>query len=119
MKKIYIAALAIVTLAIGSSFVAIPAFAAPADDVLRGVNTADTGATGTLGSNIRNITNALLYILGAIAVVVIVIGGFMYATSAGDAQKAKTAKDMILYAAIGIVVAMLAFAIVQFVTSQF
>ena len=120
MRKSLIAALALITIAIGGSFLATPGVcASAADDALSGVNSANTGATGNLQSNIKRITNILLYILGAIAVIVIVIGGFMYATSAGDAQKAKTAKDMILYAAIGIVVAMLAFAIVQFVTTQF
>jgi cytochrome bd-type quinol oxidase subunit 2 len=120
MRKALIATLVTITLAIGGSYIAAPMVAASAaGQVLTGVDSANTGATGSLKSNIKRITNVLLFILGAIAVIVIVIGGFMYATSAGDAQKAKTAKDMILYAAIGIVVAMLAFAIVQFVTTQF
>ena len=47
--------------------------------------------------------------------VVIIYGGFMYTTSAGDSNKVTKAKNAIMYGIIGLVVAMLAFAIVNFV----
>ena len=47
----------------------------------------------------------------------IIIGGINYALSQGDPGKVKKAKDTILYGIIGLVVALLAFAIVQFVLS--
>ena len=50
-----------------------------------------------------------------IAVVMIILGGITYATSQGDPSKVKKGKDTILYGIIGLVVALLAFAIVQFV----
>jgi hypothetical protein len=77
-----------------------------------------TGAP-TLPEAFANITNLLLFIIGAIAVVVIIIGGIRYVTSSGDATATKSAKDTILYALIGLVVAFLAYAIVNFVTGQF
>jgi uncharacterized membrane protein YjfL (UPF0719 family) len=60
-------------------------------------------------------TSLLLYLAGAIAVIVIIFGGVRYVTSTGDASRVKQAKDTILYGIIGLVVSILAFAIVQFV----
>ena len=61
------------------------------------------------------ISNVLLFIVGAIAVIMIVIGGIRYTVSGGDSSAVKGAKDTILYAVIGVVVALLAYAIVNFV----
>jgi uncharacterized membrane protein len=60
------------------------------------------------------VVNALLFILGAISVLVIIIGGFRYVTSMGDAKNIESAKNTILYAVIGLIVAFLAYAIVNF-----
>lgn len=79
-------------------------------------NSAVCRSTGDNATNtIKNIINVLLYGLGIVAVIAIIIGGFVYVTSNGDAAKIKKAKDIILYAVIGLVVALLAFAIVNFV----
>lgn len=63
----------------------------------------------------RTITNILLFIIGAIAVIMLVIGGIRYTTSNGDSNSVSAAKNTILYAIIGIIVAILAYAIVNFV----
>lgn len=68
---------------------------------------------------ISTIVNVLLFIVGIISVVVIIIGGIMYATSSGDAGQVTKAKNTVLYAVVGLVVAILAFAIVKFVISKF
>lgn len=78
-----------------------------------------SGGKTALQAQILGITNALMFILGAAAVIVIVIGGIMYVVSTGDPGKAKTAKDTILYAVIGLVVALLAGAIVNFTVTNF
>jgi hypothetical protein len=65
------------------------------------------------------IVNTMLVVLGMAAVVMIVIGGVYYATAAGDAAKIKTGKETILYAVIGLIVALLAFSIVNFVIDRF
>ena len=65
------------------------------------------------------ITNVLLFIIGAISVIMLVIGGILYTTSAGDSAAVTSAKNTILYAIVGIVVALLAFAIVNFVLGSF
>ena len=72
----------------------------------------------TLDQTIINIINAVIGILGLIAVVVIILGGISYMTSSGDAGKVKKAKDTILYGVIGLVVCVLAFAIVNFVINN-
>lgn len=76
------------------------------------------GAGNKLNDQIKNITNVILFLLGAVAVIVIIIGGLMYVLSAGDPGKAKTAKDTILYAVIGLIVALFAGAIVNFVVAN-
>lgn len=85
------------------------------------------GATGnanctttgpTLMTTIGTISDILIYVLGAVAVIMIIIGGFRYATSNGDQSQITGAKNTIMYAIIGIVVALLAYAIVRFVVSN-
>jgi len=66
-------------------------------------------------SSIIGIINAIIAVLGIVAVIVIIIGGINYMTSSGDAGKVKKAKDTILYGVIGLIICVLAFAIVNFV----
>ena len=73
----------------------------------------------SLTAEIHNIVNVLLIIVGIAAVIMIIVGGLRYVFSAGDANNTKGAKDTILYAAIGLVVAILAYAIVNFVLTRF
>jgi multisubunit Na+/H+ antiporter MnhB subunit len=55
--------------------------------------------------------------IGVVAVIMIILGAISYATSQGDPGKVKKGKDTILYGIIGLVIAILAFAIVSFVLS--
>jgi len=74
------------------------------------------------GENLNNVfktvANIMLFIVGAVAVIMLIIGGLRYVTSNGDQNAVTGAKNTILYAIIGIVVAFLAFAAVNFVTDQ-
>lgn len=63
----------------------------------------------------KQVTNTILYIVGIIAVIMLIIGGIKYVVSGGDAKKVTDAKNTVLYAIIGLVIAFLAFAIVNFV----
>ena len=65
----------------------------------------------------KQVTNTILYIVGIIAVIMLIIGGIRYVTSGGDAKQVTDAKNTVLYAIIGLVIAFLAFAIVNFVIS--
>lgn len=127
MKKIRAFILTAMTLAGLIAVPALPVYAqtcsgAPADCISQGEskvsnNGPDGGAS--LQDSIKTIVNVMLFILGAIAVIMIIVGGIRYATSGGDASQTKAAKDTILYAVIGLVVAILAYAIVNFVVGAF
>lgn len=92
----------------------------PADAIGDGVKKVGGDNAGmSLEDGIKNVVNVLLFLLGAIAVIMIIIGGIRYATSNGDAGAIKGAKDTILYAVIGLIVAILAYAIVNFVVGAF
>lgn len=66
----------------------------------------------------RTITNILLFLIGAVAVIMLVIGGFRYVISGGDQSQVTSAKNTILYAIIGIIVAFLSYAAVNFVLTR-
>lgn len=57
--------------------------------------------------------------VGLIAVVMIIFGGLKYMTSGGDASKAASAQNTVIYAMVGLVVALLAQVIAQFVLKKF
>jgi len=77
----------------------------------------DDPITGTKGVLIR-VANILAWFGGAIAVIMVIFGGFLYVTSAGDAGKVKKAKDTLLYAAVGLVVIVASRVIVIFVINK-
>ncbi len=64
------------------------------------------------------ISNILIFLVGAISVLMLIYGGLQYVISAGDKTRVEGAKNTILYAIIGIVVALLAYAAVTFVTTS-
>jgi hypothetical protein len=77
----------------------------------------DENVNTDLPGLITIVVNTLLIIVGAVAVIMLIWGGFKYITSAGDASAVSSAKNTILYAVIGIIVAVLAYAIVNWVIS--
>jgi len=75
----------------------------------------DTAKGPTVQSTIKDVIDLLLFLVGIIAVIVIVVSGFRFVTSNGDSQQVSKAKNAIIYAVIGIVVAVMAYAIVNFI----
>lgn len=73
------------------------------------------GGTTSLTSTMKTVISVLLFIVGAVAVVMIIFSGIQYVTSSGDPARVKKAKDTLIYSIVGLVVAILAFAIVNFV----
>lgn len=73
-----------------------------------------TGQTGLLA----NVINTLLFAAGAVSVIMIIVGGLKYTLSQGEEKAAAGAKDTILYAVVGLVVSVMAFAIVNFVLGE-
>lgn len=70
------------------------------------------------GGIFQVVTNILLFLIGAISVIMLIIGGIRYVVSGGDSGAVSSAKNTILYAIVGILVAFLAYAAVNFVITQ-
>ncbi len=68
-------------------------------------------------NTVKNITNLILWALGVVSVIMLVVGGFKYVTSNGDSNSIQSAKNTILYAVIGLVVAILGQVIITYVIS--
>lgn len=75
--------------------------------------TSSTGGQGSLRQLALTIVNFALTFLGLIAVVMIIYGGFLYVTAGGKEDKVETAKKIIMYSIIGIIIILLSFAIVN------
>ncbi|HLZ15303.1 MAG TPA: pilin [Candidatus Saccharimonadales bacterium] len=75
-------------------------------------------ATTRINSIITTVINIFSLVVGIVAVVMIVFGGFKYITSGGDSGNISGAKNTILYAIIGLVVVAFAQFIVQFVLNK-
>lgn len=69
-------------------------------------------------ATIQTITGVILGFIGAISLLVIVLSGFRYITSAGDPERASKAKNGIIYALVALVVAVSAQSIVAFVVNR-
>lgn len=124
LKKIRISLLAVPLLVVGLSFIAPASLASAACDTSNldaqsGANCAQGNNTPTTlfgqESIFTTVVNILLFLVGAIAVIMLIYGGIKYVTSGGAQDQVTSAKNTIMYAIVGIVVALLAFAVVNFV----
>lgn len=66
-----------------------------------------------------NILFLVYFAAGAVAVIVIIIAGIQFVTAAGDPGKAKAARNKVLFAGIGLIVVLAAFALTNFVIGRF
>ena len=115
-SKLKTAMMAIVFAVVGVGAAAAPALmeTTPAyADALRVVEPSSSSAD--LETIVKRVINTLLYVIGILAVVMIIIGGVQYATSAGDQAAVTKAKNTIIYGLVGLAIAVLAYAIVNFV----
>lgn len=78
----------------------------------------DGRRAGAFTGTIKNVINILLFIIGAAAVIMIIIGGIRYVVSGGDQGAVTGAKNTILYAVVGLVIAIMAYSIVNFVVTK-
>ncbi len=85
------------------------------DDFVSSTGLGQANIKGTLG----RIINVLLGFLGIIAVVIILYGGFIWMTARGNEDSVKKAQQIIVAGAIGLAIILSAFAITQFVVSEF
>jgi len=71
-----------------------------------------------LNSVVQAVINILLYVIGIASVIVLIVGGIRYVVSGGDQQAVAGAKNTIIYAIVGLIVAVLAYAAVNYVFSK-
>ena len=120
LKLLVVAAIATLGIGLAAGPVASAACTSAKDCITSGVDSAGgTGGSADIGTILKTIVNVLLFVLGAIAVIMIVIGGIKYTTSQGDSSQLTSAKNTILYSIVGLVVALFAYGIVNFVVTQF
>ena len=67
------------------------------------------------GAIFATVVDFMLFIVGAVAVVMLIYGGFRYVISGGNATSVTAAKNTILYAIVGVVIALLSYTIIEFV----
>jgi hypothetical protein len=97
-----------------------PSYAADTLTIGGGASAAqDAQQPSSLPDQFKNIVNIALYVIGAVSVLMLIYGGIRYTISGGDTAAVTAAKNTILYAIIGIVIALLAYAIVNFVIGRF
>ncbi len=126
--KLAVASLALVVAGAGAALAPAAVYADAKGEAMSGVNASQTGTSGdtavhdtgagSLDSTVKNIINAVLYVVGILAVVMVIIGGVQYTTSGGDSAAVTKAKNTILYGIVGLVIAILAYAIVNFVVGK-
>ena len=118
MKKIKIAALVV---GFCLSFFAVPAEAQGVWGACEGgaSGSAICGDETEATDIVKRLINVFLYAIGALSVIMIIHSGFKYVNSRGDAEGVKSAKNTLLYSVMGLIVALLAFTIVNFVIKSF
>lgn len=131
IKKLLLTFCAVLTLATPAL---VPAVASAADTNIRkglcsGANfnidtanqtdcVASEANVNTFQGTLNKVINIISILVGVLAVVMIIFGGFKYITSGGEAEKVKGAKNTILYGLIGIIIVALAQLIVKFVLNE-
>ncbi len=127
MKKVVLSVIATVLMVLGLTSVATlsPAYATvicPDGQTADNIGQCDgwdndhgISENSDLMGTLTTIINVVVGVIGFVAVAMIVMGGIGFATSQGDAGKTTKARNTILYGVVGLVVAMLAFAVVNFV----
>ena len=81
-------------------------------------NVEKTEGEKSLMSNVNMLINVFTSVMGFLAVAMIIYGGFMLLTAQGDPARIKRGKDVVLYSVIGLILVMLAYAIVNFVMTN-
>ncbi|HSX01342.1 MAG TPA: hypothetical protein VLF67_03820 [Candidatus Saccharimonas sp.] len=75
-------------------------------------------STTNIGEAITKVIAFLFALIGGLAVVFIIVGGLQMVTSAGSPQRFKQGRETVLYAVVGLVVAIGAYAAVTFIGSS-
>ena len=77
-----------------------------------------SGGESTITGIIRAVISILSYIVGIVAVIMVIVAGFKYTKSGGDSNNVSSAKSTLIYALVGLIIAALAQLIVHFALSS-
>ena len=125
-KKLQVMMAALVfSMGVGSVALAPVSYAAPctgaAGCIKEGLDA--TGGSASKKTSIAEIVklviNVMLFIIAALSVIMIIVGGIRYVVSAGNQQAVTSAKNTIMYSIVGLLISIFAYAIVQFIVDQF
>ncbi len=119
--KVLTAAMCLAMVFAAASLVSLPVYADSRDEAQNGANLANSGggSNQNLPDIITTIINVMLFIAAALAVIMIIYGGIRYITAHGDEKQVKVAKDTIVYSVTGLIIAILAYALVTFIFNTF
>lgn len=120
MKRLLLSAGILVGLVLGGILapVSAPVFADAAGEICQGIGVASGDGCDRgdeLNNLVRNVINIFSVIIGVVAVIMIMVAGFKYITANGDSGNITSAKNTLIYAIVGLILAGLAQVIVQFV----
>jgi hypothetical protein len=87
-------------------------------EVTLGTTTCTQQAQNGIEDLVKKVVNILSVVVGVVAVIMIIVGGFRYITSGGSTERVTAAKNTILYALVGLVIVALAQVIVRFVLTK-
>ena len=120
MKKIGIILASLVLLAMPLVTLATPVsvYADANSDAQAGVNTGSGVSAPSVDNIIATGLNLFSFVIGIVAVIMIMIAGFRFITANGDANQVSGARTAIIYAIVGLAVVALAQIIVQFVLKK-
>lgn len=126
MKQISKAKVLVAVMCLAMAFtvvspVSLPVYADAKDEVKKGADMTNSGGSAKqdLPDVITTIINVMLFIAGALAVIMIIYGGIRYITAHGDEKQVKVAKDTIVYSVVGLIIAIIAYALVTFIFNRF
>lgn len=116
---------------VAMAFIVLPAapahaqlFEGSVDEACKGAALSDFGgcdeaeATNQVNTAVEQGINLFSIVIGLVGVIMIIIAGVKYITSSGDPNSINSAKNTLLYAIIGLVVAALAQVVVRFVLTR-
>ena len=126
LKKISFALIAVLA-SVGISMASLPAqtsalFEGSTENACRGINATEDGkckdGKSKISNTLKTVINLLSTIVGVAAVIMVIIGGFRYVTSNGDSATTASARNTIIYALVGLVLAAFGQVLVQFVLER-
>ena len=94
--------------------------ASAVSEIQKGTNQVSSASSGAdLPSIAKTVVNTMLFIVGILAVIMIIFAGIRYITAHGDKGQVESAKNTLIYSIVGLVIAIIAYALVTWVTGLF